>query len=177
MWSFHEISRLRTPQKFSIYKVNWTMFHTWTWQLFGSWKEDLACAVSKDEMMGRRNAQVFPVAHAAWIPEKFREENHGDTCFGYHTWKHGSLSLGIAWEMMIPFFSKFRVKRLGAQSTFGMFTFNSSRIFSPPIQLGEFLTFSMVLHFLLSLNIFKPKKIKSCRYFNHLLWKINNFHQ
>ena len=53
----------------------------------GSWKKDLACAVSKDEMMGRRNAQVFPVqAHAArMIPEKFRKmKNYGDVCLGYH---------------------------------------------------------------------------------------------
>jgi hypothetical protein len=77
------------------------MFHTWTWQLFGSWKEDLACAVSKDEMMGRRNAQVFPVLMLLGSQKSLGRrimEIYGDTCFGYHPLKqkHGSLTLGMA---------------------------------------------------------------------------------
>ena len=147
------------------------MFHTWTWQLFGSWKISPAqCPKTRwlaEEM--HRSFLCMLLGSQKSLGRRIMEI-YGDTCFGYHPWKqkHGSLSLGMAWEMMILVSGQ----AIRCTINFGMFTFNSSRIFSPPIQLGEFLTFSMVLHFLL-----KPKKIKSCRYFNHLLWRINHFHR
>ena len=177
MWSFHEISHSDTTKIQHLQgQLNDVPHLDMAIVRFMEGRSRLRSVQRWDD--GQKKCTGLSCAHAAWIPEKFREENHGDI------WRYlfrispletktRESDFGDGLRNDDPVF--FKVSGQAIRCTINFWDvhlqFFKNLLSTHPTW--------WIPHFLDGSSIFfwSPKKSNLAGTSNHLLWKINHFHR